>query len=71
MTEPNDAKRIWVGFKCSPEEKRIARYLGNGNVSHGIRNALRFAYSRKATPVPLSIMLRAAAEMARDLEGSR
>jgi len=60
--------RQWLGFRCTEEEARIAKYLGNGNVSEGVRRALRYAYGKKATPVPLSIMLRAASEMARDME---
>jgi len=62
--------RQWLGFRCTEEEARIAKHLGKGNVSEGVRRALRYAYG-KATPVPLSVMLRAASEIARDLEGSR
>lgn len=47
----------------------MARELGNGNASHGYRLAVRYMHKRSA-PIPLSTMLRAAAEMAAELENS-
>jgi hypothetical protein len=47
---------------------RVARQIGNGNASHGYRLAIRWMADRSISGIPLSTMLRAAAEMAADLE---
>ena len=59
-----------VQIRVTEEELAMARKLGNGNASHGYRIAVRYAEKRVMRPIPLSTMLRAAAEMAADLEGS-
>jgi hypothetical protein len=46
----------------------MARQLGNGNASHGYRLAIRYMADRSIRGIPLSTMLRAAAEMAAELE---
>ena len=48
----------------------MARKIGNGNASQGYRVAVRWAAKRSISGIPLSTMLRAAAQMAADLEGS-
>jgi hypothetical protein len=72
--ESNDkAKRVrykTVNIRVTDEEVAMARKLGNGNASHGYRLAVRYAEKRSMRPIPLSTLLRAAAEMAADLEGS-
>jgi hypothetical protein len=63
-------RNLTINIRVTEEEVAAARYFGNGNASHGYRMALRVATGRKATPIPLSTLLRAAAEMAADLESS-
>jgi len=57
-----------VNLRLSREEVEEARRLGAGNVSMGVRWALRFATNRKMRPIPLSTMLRSAAVLAAELE---
>jgi hypothetical protein len=54
--------------RLTPELMLIAKELGAGSVAEGIRRALRSCAKRDAKPVPLSMLLRAAAFMAEDLE---
>ena len=56
------------GVRLLPRDRRIAIELGNGNISQGIRYALRFAAEEKATTANLSTILRTAAGMAEGLE---
>ena len=46
----------------------IAKQLGNGNISQGVRFALRLAANQRAKPAKLSTILRSAATMAAALE---
>ena len=63
-------RNLSVQIRVTEEEVAAARDFGNGNVSHGYRMALRIATGRKSKPIPLSTLLRAAAEMAAELEAS-
>ena len=63
-------RNLSVQIRVTEEEVAAARDFGNGNASHGYRMALRIATGRKSKPIPLSTLLRAAAEMAADLEAS-
>ncbi len=61
-------RNFTVNLRLSREEIEEARRLGAGNVSMGVRWALRFATNRKMRPIPLSTMLRSAAVLAAELE---
>jgi hypothetical protein len=63
-------RNLTVNIRVTEQEVAAARDLGNGNASHGYRMALRIATGRKSKPIPLSTLLRAAAEMAAELENS-
>ena len=63
-------RNLTVNIRVTKEEVAAAKDFGNGNASHGYRMALRVATGRKSKPIPLSTLLRAAAEMAADLENS-
>lgn len=63
-------RNLSVQIRVTKEEVAAARDFGNGNASHGYRMALRIATGRKSKPIPLSTLLRAAAEMAAELEAS-
>jgi hypothetical protein len=63
-------RNLTVNIRVTEQEVDAARDLGNGNASHGYRMALRIATGRKSKPIPLSTLLRAAAEMAAELENS-
>jgi hypothetical protein len=63
-------RNLTVNIRVTEQEVAAARDLGNGNASHGYRMALRIATGRKSKPIPLSTLLRAAAEMAAELEES-
>ena len=63
-------RNLTVNIRVTEEEVAAARNFGNGNASHGYRMALRIATGRKSKPIPLSTLLRAAAEMAAELEDS-
>jgi hypothetical protein len=63
-------RNLTVNIRVTEEEVAAARDFGNGNASHGYRMALRIATGRKSKPIPLSTLLRAAAEMAAELEDS-
>lgn len=58
-----------AGARLSPQDRLIALELGNGNLSQGIRFALRFAARQQAKTAKLSTILRSAAVMAARLEG--
>ena len=57
-----------LNIRVTDEEIAMARQIGNGNASHGYRLAIRWMADRRISGIPLSTMLRAAAEMAADLE---
>lgn len=57
-----------LNIRVTDEEIALARRVGNGNASHGYRLAIRWMADRSISGIPLSTMLRAAAEMAADLE---
>jgi hypothetical protein len=57
-----------LNIRVTDEEVAMARQIGNGNASHGYRLAIRWMVDRSISGIPLSTMLRAAAEMAADLE---
>jgi hypothetical protein len=57
-----------LNIRVTDEEIAMARKIGNGNASHGYRLAIRWMADRSISGIPLSTMLRAAAEMAADLE---
>jgi hypothetical protein len=59
-----------LNIRITDEEIEAAKLLGNGNASHGFRIALRYASTKRIKPIQLSTLLRAAAEMAADLEQS-
>jgi len=68
--KPKRVRYKTVNIRVTDEELAMARTLGNGNASHGYRMAVRHAARRAIKPIELSTLLRAAAEMAADLEGS-
>lgn len=68
-TAPKRKRHQSVQIRVTDEELQMARELGNGNASQGYRLAVRYMH-RRSSPIPLSTMLRAAAEMAADLEGT-
>ena len=53
------------------EEIEAARNLGAGNISMGVRHAIRYACWKNMRPISLSTMLRSAAVMAANLETVR
>lgn len=57
-----------VQIRLNQEEIQAARKLGTGNVSLGIKLAIRSAMNREMAPIKLSTLLRAAALMAQDTE---
>jgi hypothetical protein len=57
-----------LNIRVTDEEIEVARRLGNGNASHGYRLAIRYMSDRSISTISLSTMLRAAAEMAAELE---
>jgi len=78
LDELNPAKRPkgrgrnkTLNLRMSQEEIDVARALGNGNVSMGVRWAIRFAYDRRMKPVTLTTLLRSAAVLAAELEAKR
>ena len=56
------------GVRLTAQDRRIAQQLGNGNISQGVRFALRLAADQRAKPARLSTILRSAAVMAAALE---
>ena len=57
-----------AGARLGPQDRLIALQLGNGNLSQGIRFALRLAAKQQAKTAKLSTILRSAAAMADRLE---
>ena len=57
-----------VQIRLNQEEILAARKLGTGNVSMGLKLAIRYAMNREMAPIKLSTLLRAAALMAQDTE---
>jgi len=60
-----------VNVRMSREEIEAARRLGNGNISMGLRLAIRYANGRDMKPIKLSTMLRSAAVLAAELEDAK
>jgi hypothetical protein len=69
MEKTKRARGRTLSITVTDEEVSLARQLGMGNASHGYRLAVRYMAERSIRGIPLSTMLRAAAEMAADLEG--
>lgn len=67
MTKPRPRNRT-LNIRVTEQEIELARQIGNGNASHGYRLAVRWMGERSIRGIPLSTMLRAAAEMAAELE---
>ena len=59
-----------AGARLGPQDRLIAMELGNGNLSQGIRYALRFAAGQQARAAKLSTILRSAAVMAARMEST-
>ena len=51
-----------------PQDRLITLELGNGNLSQGIRFALRYTAKEQAKPAKLSTILKSAAVMAARME---
>jgi hypothetical protein len=64
-------RNFTVNVRMSREEIEAARYLGDGNISMGLRWAIRYANSRNMQPIKLSTMLRSAAVLAAELEDTK
>jgi hypothetical protein len=60
-----------VNVRMSREEIEAARRLGDGNISMGLRWAIRYANGRNMQPIKLSTMLRSAAILAAELEDAK
>jgi hypothetical protein len=65
MTDPNSCVS---GVRFTGRDRATALRLGNGNISQGVRYALRLAERERATVAPLSVILRSAARMAEAME---
>jgi hypothetical protein len=61
-------RNFTVNIRMSREEIEAARKLGDGNISMGFRQAIRYACWKEMKPITLSTMLRSAAVMAQNLE---
>ena len=74
MSNANDrrpsgkGRNYTVNIRMSREEIEAARKLGDGNISMGFRQAIRYACWKDMKPIKLSTMLRSAAVMAQNLE---
>lgn len=64
-------RNFTVNLRISQEEIDAARTLGNGNISMGVRWAIRFATERRMRPVTLTTLLRSAAVLAAEMEAKR
>ena len=64
-------RNFTVNLRISQEEIDAARTLGNGNISMGVRWAIRYATERKMRPVTLTTLLRSAAVLAAEMEAKR
>ena len=67
----NKGLNFTVNIRLSREEIEAARHLGDGNISMGVRWAIRYANSRNMQPIKLSTMLRSAAVLAAELEDTK
>jgi hypothetical protein len=63
-------RNFTVNIRMSREEIEAARKLGDGNISMGFRQAIRYACWKEMKPITLSTMLRSAAVMAQNLENA-
>jgi hypothetical protein len=63
-------RNFTVNIRMSREEIEAARKLGDGNISMGFRQAIRYACWKEMKPITLSTMLRSAAVMAQTLENA-
>ena len=63
-----DRHSVVTGVRMTGQDRAIALRLGNGNISQGVRYALRLAERERATVAPLSVILRSAARMAEAME---
>jgi hypothetical protein len=59
-----------AGARLDARDRQIALELGNGNLSQGVRFALRYAAKQQARTAKLSTILKSAAVMAARLEGT-
>lgn len=59
-----------AGARLDARDRQIALELGNGNLSQGIRFALRYAAKQQARTAKLSTILKSAAVMAARLEAT-
>ena len=59
-----------AGARLDARDRQIALELGNGNMSQGIRFALRYAAKQQARTAKLSTILKSAAVMAARLEAT-
>jgi hypothetical protein len=59
------------GVRLTGQERLIAIRLGQGNISQGVRYALRFAAKEEAASAKLSTILRSAVRIAEALEQQR
>ena len=57
-----------IGVRLTKQELALCRKLGQGNISNGIRFALRYCSDKPIKPVPLSMQLRSMAELVRQFE---
>ena len=57
-----------AGARLTAQDRLIALELGNGNLSQGIRFALRLAAKQQAKAAKLSTILKSAAVMAAHME---
>jgi hypothetical protein len=64
----SDRKSQVSGVRLTGQERLIAIELGGGNISQGVRYALRLASKQGAKPAKLSTILRSAAVMAAAIE---
>jgi len=61
-------RNFTVNVRMSREEIEAARRLKDGNISMGLRWAVRYATGRNMQSIKLSTMLRSAAVLASELE---
>jgi hypothetical protein len=63
-----ESRALVSGVRLTGRERAIALQLGNGNLSQGVRYALRHAAQERTTTASLSTILRSAARMAEAME---
>ena len=64
----NKGRNYTVNIRMTKEEIEAARKLGDGNISMGFRQAIRYACWKDMKPIKLSTTLRSAAIMAAEWE---